>query len=237
MFDILAIDTETTGLDPATCSVIEIGTSHPDPQRCVDSLIAYDGEIPTMAKSITLIEEEDLERMPSFEQGIAALGWMADRMDAAGKPWCWAAHTAEFDRQCLPGAPDRPWLCTYRLAKHLLPGLESYGLQYLRYHLKLKIRPKGYPHRARYDAEVCYHVGIALLEYAGRSGWDVSAPEYVVERANAPVLLASFPFGKHAGVPLPKVPRDYLRWILGEEARKPGSWHADTLFTARFYGE
>src|SRR5215831_10541694 len=65
------------------------------------------------------------------------------------------AHNAEFDSRFLPEI-NKPWICTFRTAKHVWPGAPGYGNQVLRYWLGLKPDlPNGrFPHQALYDASV-----------------------------------------------------------------------------------
>lgn len=237
-----AIDCETTGLDPEQDRILEIAIFNPTTRRQnLRSLIAQPEPIPTAIKALTLIDDDDVRGAPAQDRVIGA---MFDRL-LEGTPPAFVAHNAEFDKAFVvraaksPGlneeygiiAETHPWICTFRLARHLCPESESHALMHLRYHLGLKIAPAGFPHRARYDAEVCWHVWQALRERLAVH-IDPEDARAVVEWQNRPCLLRTCAFGKHRGEPWDKVPKAYLKWMQKQE---PGSWDSDTNYTIDYY--
>lgn len=233
---IFAIDTETTGLDPEKDRLLEIAVcTEGGPHLTMHSLISQPEPIPTMAKAITLIDDEDVHGMPDQSYVIDRI---ANHLMDHG---CTAlvAHNAQFDKGFCGAAGLHlgvPWICTYRIARHIWPDLESHGLMFLRYHLGLKISPRGHPHRALYDAHVCLAVWEALSrELDSRNLCDPKDPASVVEWQNRPVLLRTIRFGKHAGTAWDEIPRSYLQWMQKAEKEKPGSWDEDTLYTLDYY--
>jgi len=132
------------------------------------------------------------------------------------------AHNAAFDRAFIPDL-DIPWICTYRVAKHVLTDAPKFGLQTLRYWLHLDVSLNGclYPHRALYDTKVLAE----LYLYLRKSFTD----EELAYMTSQPVLMATCSFGKHRGTPWSDVPRDYLEWICKNE------FDEDTAYTARYY--
>lgn len=245
-----ALDCETTGLEPETDRLLELAVFNPTMRRqCLSSLVYQSSPIPTMAKSVTLIDDDQVRDAPREE---VVIGHMVNRlqegMAQTGQDFAFVCHNAAFDRSFVvqagsnPQLPEdysqfldtTPWVCTLRLARHLLPGLESYTLQYLRFALDLKIAPQGYPHRARYDAEVCWHVWQTLRERLA-AHVDPEDARAVVEWQNRPVLLRTCVFGKHRGESWDQIPRQYLQWMQKQERESPGSWDSDTLYTISYY--
>jgi exodeoxyribonuclease X len=51
----------------------------------------------------------------------------------------------------------------------------------------------------------------------------------VINISSNPVLIARMPYGKHRGVLLSEVPRDYLEWLSGTELDE------DMAFTVKHY--
>ncbi len=245
-----ALDCETTGLDPETDRLLELAVYNPVMRRqCLSTLVYQPSPIPVMAKSITLIDDEDVRDAPREDVVIQHMvSRLLEGMAQTKRTCAFVAHNAEFDRSFVvrsassPQLPEEyardlntgPWICTMRLAKHLLPEAESYGLMYLRYYLGLKISPQGHPHRARYDAEVCWHVWQALRERLA-AHVDPEDARSVVEWQSRPVLLRTCAFGKHRGEPWDQIPRQYLQWMQKQERENPGSWDSDTLYTIDYY--
>ena len=109
---------------------------------------------------------------------------------------------------------------TLRCAKHLLPELESHGLQYLRYALgfyktegeeakKLGVEIRA--HDALGDVLVLKMLMSHIVNLADR---DIGK---LVELTNTPILLPHFRFGKYKNEPLEalaKKDRGYLEWAL-----------------------
>lgn len=48
------------------------------------------------------------------------------------------AHNAQFDRSMIPET-GRPWICSYRPARHLWPDAQGHSNQVLRYWLDLRV--------------------------------------------------------------------------------------------------
>jgi exodeoxyribonuclease X len=128
------------------------------------------------------------------------------------------AHNADFDCKFIPEI-TRPWLCTYRAAKHVWPGAPGYSNQVLRYWLKLDVVvPEGkYPHQALYDATVTTGLLLKMLERY--------TPEQLLQMSKLPVRLKNIGFGKHRGTAFENIPIDYLRWLRGQSNLDPDLKH------------
>lgn len=147
----VALDLETTGVDPRRDAIIEIGavrfrgdlildrfTTFIDPQRA----------LPLRIQQITGITSQDLLGAPTIAQIIPELlAFVSADVDGV------VAHNAGFDLGFLEAAGirfHRPALDTYELATILLPGQSSYSLGELCQSLDIRL---DHAHRALADAE------------------------------------------------------------------------------------
>jgi exodeoxyribonuclease X len=221
------IDIETTGLDPVKDKICEIAfviTTLTEVVHAVDTLVNPGIPIPAFASAIHHIVDSDVVNAPvEMPYGIKL-----------PKRHCYVAHNARFDSSFLPHLSNKPWICTMRLAKRLMPQWEHFGNQYLRYSLGLKVElPQGsLPHRALPDALVTAallrHLLAKLPEEGPGTVGELTA--WVAE----PFLLKTCKFGKlHRGKPWAEVPKDYLRWMHNQCS----DLDVDTLHTVRHYLE
>lgn len=208
---IRVIDVETTGLDPESDSIVECAAvdilHDPDVNDLVTDrrtwLVDPGREIPPEASAIHHITDDDVRGKLKWNQVHGAIGSLQ-------KCDYYAAHNAKFDRDFtrLPGQ----WICTRKVATRLYPHAPAHSNQVLRYWLQLEVcdEAKGImPHRALHDAFVTAALLVRLLH-------DVDI-EQAVAWSNEPCLLPRVPFGKHKGAEWSAVPKDYLRWCLGQD--------------------
>lgn len=234
---IQVVDTETTGLgregeekprvvEVASVNVV-LGKRGWAIGVPITSLVNPGIPIPPESRAVHHISDEDVSDAPTFESALK-------KMDAL-LPDVRAAHNAEYDAQFFP---EGKWICTYRCAKHVWPDLPSHGNQTIRYSIpglneKIINGTKAAramalpPHRALPDAWVTAHILLELLA--------LRSPLELIELTAAPILLKTVRFGKHRGMEWSAVPRDYLSWILRQEAAKPGDFDRDTVHTANHY--
>lgn len=219
------VDVETTGLDHEKDQIVEMAIL----SSCVSglgtstwsSLFKPTIPIPAMASSIHHITDEDVAHANQWSDSYIH------------EYPAYAAHNAEFDNGFLK--LKQPIVCTMRLAQKLWPDLESYGNQFLRYHLKLNppLESNDKTHRALPDAIVTASLLVhELNEVISRSkAGEGATVEDLVKWIEAPMLLTTCRFGKHKGKLWAEVPKDYLRWILKsfEDADR------DTIHTAQHY--
>lgn len=208
------IDTETTGVEAsdqlveiASVDWTEAGLGHP-----MQTLVRPSVDIPATASAIHHIRDRDVVDAPAAEEAI---------MRFADAP-VFAAHNARFDQMFLPF--EGPWVCTYKVALSLFPDAPAHSNQVLRYWLDLADPPADagqLAHRALYDAWTTAYLFERLLQ-------DLTVAQ-MVKISSSPALLPRFGFGKHAGLPLSEVPKDYLVWIVGQD------FDEDVRFTARHY--
>ena len=122
------------------------------------------------------------------------------------------AHNAKFDRSMIPET-GRPWICSYRLARHLWPDAPGHANQVLRYWLNLQINAQS-AHSAVGDTLVTAHVFWRELAYYRSHVAKTSEVEELIEFAASPIPVEVMPFGKHKGKRLDEVPISYFEWAF-----------------------
>ena len=222
---VFVIDTETTGLDPATDRIVEIAmvpldVSNPASPvltgKAFQTLVNPERPIPPEAAATHHITDTMVAGAPPWTE-IKAL------VDAHDGHRAFAAHHAAFDHAFVGGADD--WICTQRLAKHVYPLAPRFSNQVLRYWLGLPgptvhnrdDAVRYLPHRALGDAIVTAQLLANLIKRARPA--DPIA--WARELTRTPVLLHRVSFGKHQGKPWRDVPRDYLKWALQQQWDDP----------------
>ena len=211
------IDVETTGLDPETDRIVEIAAVTvsllPRPHvetLSLDSLVNPGVPIGPVAQSIHHIGDEMVAGAPRYEALIPRLGELA-------RSGPFAAHRAPFDRAFTRSR--RPWICTFRLARHLWPEAPSHANQVLRYYLGLEVEERMageagiVPHRAAGDALVSAALLVKALRHAPE-GADPST--WALDLSAQPALLPVATFGKHKGEHWADVPPDYIQYMAGQ---------------------
>jgi len=135
----------------------------------------------------------------------------------------------------LFGGCRLPVLDTLRLARHIWPDIPSHALQVLRYRFNLPTTC-GSPHGAAFDAYLCKglveHIKDKELEMQADgsddglfvcsrrddvpSGHGNTADLALVDLSIQPIMVTTIRFGKHSGMKVRDLPRDYVRWLLGQ---------------------
>ncbi len=147
------VDTETTGVRPATERIIEIGAVRVVGGEVVDTydqLINPDRVIPGRITHITGISTSMVYDKPTIDQVLPDfLSFLGDDILVAHNlSFDLGFLNAELERVELP-ALENTSLCTLRLARRLLRGLRSKGLSALAKFYGIKIKGR---HRALGDA-------------------------------------------------------------------------------------
>ncbi len=158
----VAIDLETTGLDPHRDRIIEIGAVRFNVQGVVErftTLVNPHRPIPLYIQQLTGIRDTDVASAPDLEQVIPdLLAFVAPSVDAL------VGHNVDFDLGFLRAAGvhlHRPALDTCELATILVPGMPSYSLGELARQLDISL---DQAHRALGDVEATAQLFIHLLE-------------------------------------------------------------------------
>jgi exodeoxyribonuclease X len=206
---IRVIDIETTGMDPNSDAIVEIGSidirSDGTFENTLEFLINPGRPIPAAASAVHHLIDTDVQDHPVIDSAIQSfIG--AD---------AYVAHNCSFERSFLDRhfGSDAKWICTYKCALRVWPDLASHSNQALRYHHGL-VHPLNVqrgaidPHRALSDAIVTGAIFLKLLQ---ASKWDD-----LIRWSSEPALMTKFSFGKHRGQKLSDVPGDYLDWIVSK---------------------
>ena len=197
------VDLETTGSDPLSDRITEIGVLEVGPDGIHEWTAMVDPEqrIPPFIQQLTGISEDMVRGQPVFAS--LAPGLLA-RLE--GK--LFVAHNAGFDFGFLKQSFRRvgltfraDTLCTVRLSRALYPALRKHGLDALIE--RFQLIPKG-RHRALADADLLWQ----FWQHLHRQ-W---APEAIDKSVKALTRHASFPSGLDADAidAVPTLPGVYL---------------------------
>lgn len=227
----VAIDLETTGVHPVEDRIVEIAavglcianpaTGHYDAYKTLySSLVDPERDIPPDASAVHHLTARDVRGQPRLQEVLAPFTEAVRTF----RPDVLIAHKADFEAAFLPGLgaaltpQDARWACTMRLAQHLWPDTDGFGLQRLRYACRLEDCVAGLdPHRAAFDAACCATLlPLECREIAG-AGHEPT-PTLLRDWTAAIPLLARVTFGKHRGRYWHQVPQDYLKWLLRRHA-------------------
>lgn len=222
------VDVETTGLDPKTDAIVEIGMAevdivHETVGGLKSSLIHPGKPIPPEASAIHHITDFHVKKSPLLNEALQHVFYEIGQSDLT-----FCAHHAEFDQAFLGIKTDM--VCTKRLSRHVWTDLESHRLQYLRYHLGLELHETVNPHRARGDVVVTSHILLRLVKqfklmYPHLTGEGLL--KGMCSLSGTPIRLVRVGFGKHKGKAWDDVPTSYLEWLSGQDFDK------DVLHTVR----
>ena len=134
------------------------------------------------------------------------------------------AHVAQYEQIYIN--TDKPWICTYKVARHLHPHLEGFSLQYLRYKFDLDLdHDKAMPpHRAGPDTYVTSHLFAHFLK-------EMTVQE-MIDVSELPSLQYRCVLKKHKGAiweDLASLDPGYLQWILKSD------FDEETTYTAGYW--
>jgi exodeoxyribonuclease X len=253
---IVVTDTETTGYDPETCSLLEVGwvaiDSNDGKYVTHDhSLIRYDGVIPSDAKAVHHITEAmvSVRGLPTRDQYI---GQML-QAEVPGEMY-YAAHNAAFDRGFLPELDPK---VRYEAALASTPGelipdlisnydgwlAESAVPWICTWRCAMHMFPDAPSHK---NQALRYELGLEPMEEAitedpqpHRALFDAAVTASLVKHmltihtvkdlldmSTKPVVLTKIGFGKHKGQPFAEVPIDYMAWYLRQSETDPDTVHS-----------
>lgn len=138
-------------------------------------------------------------------------------------PMVMIGHNIDYDWAALGSPADVKRICTWALAREAWPGLDSYKLGALTYHLfpanEARDLLRG-AHAATVDISLCFHIFQAALltiktETPIASWTDVWR---LSEFCRMPKVMD---FGKHKGTPIAEVPMDYVDWYARQGDTDP----------------
>lgn len=214
------VDCETTGLEDrdVICSLALLVQD--DERMEIDYDLVDEGvKIPPAASAINNITNEMIRSKPPLKKAKT----FQKLCELVEKNATIVAHNLPFEAQMLQKSGidiSTDAIDTLRCTRHLIPDLESYSLNFLRYEMRLykkeapmveKLALNGFalcPHEARSDAIITKLLLDELLELAPL--------EKLKELSYKPVLLQKFEFGKYAGRYIEEISlsdKGYLAWM------------------------
>lgn len=127
--EVVVLDTETTGLNPSSCSLLEIAAIRMRGSETVDTFQTFVDPgcaIPPEITELTGITQADIVGAPTPREAVAAFAKFAGDCILV-------AHNASFDqqfimRQTSPGDLLGQWIDTLSLSQIVLPRLKSHRL-------------------------------------------------------------------------------------------------------------
>jgi exodeoxyribonuclease X len=228
--NLIVVDTETSDLPERGGSMLELAwmvLHEPDwkPVSAYETYIQYAGPIDPRAQASHHIRADCL----TVERGAVTREYAVGKLLAELSSDAYlVAHNSDFDSKFLSELAT-PWICTYRVSKHIWPEAPGHSNQVLRYWLGIKpdlsiadtIKPRS-PHQALYDVATTVGILQKMLER--------HSPVELYNITKGPNLLRTIEFGKHKGTEFKDVPRDYLAWLRGQPQLEP-----DLKFTLDHY--
>ncbi len=158
----VALDLETTGLEPDRCRIIEVGAVKFRGAEALDVFQTYVNPytaIPPFIQRLTGIRQRDVDRAPPFAAVAGKLAQFVGSHPIVG-------HNVSFDMEFLAKHElplSNPTYDTWDMAATLLPGAAEYSLPLLS--KALGVDPQR-SHRALDDAQTTRGVFLCLLERA-----------------------------------------------------------------------
>ena len=206
---IVFFDTETTGANPATAKIVELGYVVTDEELNVlnswRTLVDPEMPIPADASGVHHITDEDVYDAPTVEQISEACLAPLQQPGAI-----LVAHNAPFDLQVAAGLLGRDYksIDTLQLAKRYIPDAPNHKLGTLMYYCGLTQRKNT--HSAIEDCMICVDLLRHIMLVTNKS------IDELITASNEPLVIRVMPFGKHKGMKMEDVPTDYLKWALRE---------------------
>lgn len=199
-------DTETTGIRPDQDRIIEIAAYDPIQDRTFEMLVNPKCLIPPEATAIHRITNEMVANSPSFDVVAAEFVKFCD-----GDVILIAHNNDAFDLHFLRNEfarnntpfPSWRFLDTLKWARRYRSDLPKHTLQFLR---EIYGIAANNAHRALDDVIVLHKVFSLMID-------DLDI-EVAYSLLNRPKAILHMPFGKHQGVPLNKIPQEYIKWLF-----------------------
>ncbi|HVA32667.1 MAG TPA: 3'-5' exonuclease [Candidatus Baltobacteraceae bacterium] len=164
------VDVETTGIDAATCAVVEVACQIVERGQVVatfESLVDPGCAIPPFVTAIHGIDDSMVVGKPQLRDLVPTL---LDHCQGAVV----VAHNAAFDRRFLPFLAAHPSACSWKLAARVVPEAPNHKNQTLRKFFGVrdpKLRGRR-SHRALADVIVTRHVFFHCVDRYVAAGYD-----------------------------------------------------------------
>ena len=227
---LIVVDTETSDLPENGGQMLELAwitLIDPDwkPALSYENYIQYSGPISPKAQASHHIRADCLTAERGAVTREQAVGKLLHEL---GPDTYLVAHNSDFDSKFLPELAT-PWICTFRVSKHIWPEAPGHSNQVLRYWLGVKpdlsiatrITHRA-PHQALYDVATTVGILQKMLEK--------HTPAELYAMTGQPRLLKTIRFGKHRGTEFKDIPLDYLQWLRRQDQLEP-----DLKFTLDHY--
>lgn len=207
-------DTETTGVDIRNDRIIELAGYDPISKQSFVSLIHPGRPIPKEATAIHGITDN----MVAGERDFGAV-W-SEFVAFCGENAVLIAHNGEsFDLPFLveeakrhnATVPSWPLIDSLKWARKYRPDLPKHSLQFLRQVYGVS---ENNAHRALDDVLVLHEVFSIMID-------DLSIETVLDLLGSKSQNLDVMPFGKHKGVALKELPKDYIAWLKKQESLNP----------------
>lgn len=226
---VLHIDTETTDIT-SDAEIVEFAyaTRHISGDVYVGSkLFKPTNPIPPSASAVNNITNAMVAEAAPFSESREYITAILNQPIKY-----FVAHNAKFDMGVINTNLDKfkfystcrlteeNTICTMRLAKHLLCGLNDptirYSQQFLRYYLSLDTPSHLIPHRASSDT----HINAMLLETlvdmlikTNQVSAAIDTGRQIRDLCWSPIPISIWPLkGKHFGHNMTDIPTDYFEW-------------------------
>ena len=126
-------------------------------------------------------------------------------------------HNVDFDWEVI-GKPDIKRICTLALARKVWPDLDSHNQSALLYHLERATAREQLrnAHSALTDVSICAAILKHICQQLG-----VTTIEALYTESEIARTPTTMPFGKHKGMLLADVPKDYKKWLLTQQDIDP----------------
>lgn len=239
------VDLETTGFDGDKDKIVEIAwldckivqgdydQLELKKVEAFEQLVSPGEPIPYDAMAIHHITDDMVIEAPNIEMVMEEC-W-------APTPDILVSHSKDFEIAFLKhhlfqeDLELSKWLCTWRLARHVVPDAKSFSNQSLRYYFKVYDLPKEagsiVPHRAMAD---CWYTAYNLVNLIDRAlkqdFFTIDTPiQEIIKLIGNPTILQKCPLGEHRGKPWNEVPTQYLLWMW--KKRQEATWDDDVKYT------
>lgn len=234
MKDLIFLDTETTGNDPAKDRLCQVCYKTTDGFHV--GYFKPPIPISIKASSITHITNKHVADKEAFVDSQ-----MKQELQELLNKGVLVAHTALFDIAMLKneGMEIPRFIDTLRVVRELDPDckIPEHNLQFLRYFLELEI--EGTAHDAEGDVrvlEAVFHRLFAKMRVTLPS--DEAVIEEMIAISSRPTLFRQFIFGKYKGLSIAEVvktDRGYLEWLLAQKLTAEGDTEEDWIYTLKHH--
>ena len=126
-------------------------------------------------------------------------------------------HNVDYDWNII-GQPSIKRICTLALARRAWPTLDSHTQSALFYYLSRSNARDilKNAHSALADVKIC-----AVILQNACEALNISNLEDLYKISEEARIPTHMPFGKHKGVAIPDIPRDYKTWLLNQDNVDP----------------